>query len=286
MSRWFDLVRWYIRVSPLESRKRALGRFVSRRLSAGGLCVCDGIGGDARMELDLSQEYERAIYLNLVDRMTIRVLRRVLRKGDVFVDGGANVGLFTVVASGLVGESGSVYAFEPQPDITARLRRNVGLNHPARVRVVEKGLWDAAGTMEMRRVAGHGSCRATLGDTGVLPVGDRFDVETVRLDDLVRDPVRLIKMDVEGADLPAIRGAQRILEATPTPHLILEVNDSAARSFGYGAIELIDWLRKRHAYELYLLERNRIRRVTRESIARWIVENPHDYTDLWCRPLG
>jgi hypothetical protein len=72
------------------------------------------------------------------EREIHRALRRLLRSGDVFIDGGANIGIYTLLASQLVGPAGRVLAIEMMPDTAAILRRHVRENRCANVEIVEK----------------------------------------------------------------------------------------------------------------------------------------------------
>jgi tRNA/tmRNA/rRNA uracil-C5-methylase (TrmA/RlmC/RlmD family) len=67
----------------------------------------------------------------------VSVLRHYLREGSVFLDAGANIGFFTVLASKLVGQSGTVLAVEMMPDTAAILRKHVALNRCENVKIIE-----------------------------------------------------------------------------------------------------------------------------------------------------
>jgi FkbM family methyltransferase len=143
------------------------------------------------------------------------LLTKLVPAGGVFYDVGANVGFFSLLASRLVGPSGRVYSFEPLPANLEYLRRHVALNRCENVAVMASAVSDRAG-------------RATFGgegSTAKLVEGGAFEVETVALDDLwaseaLRAP-DVIKLDVEGAELLALRGMRRMLDATH-PYLLVE----------------------------------------------------------------
>jgi len=140
-------------------------------------------------------------------------LRRLLKPGDVFVDAGANMGLFTVIAARLVGPAGRVYAFEMMADTAASLRRNVDLNGATNVVVIERALSDTAGRTIRATVPG-----VQWGAASIARVydGAAQDVETTTLDHALSEIsyVCLIKMDLEGAELAALRGAAMTLMRT------------------------------------------------------------------------
>ena len=153
------------------------------------------------------------------ERAMFDLLRRHLRPGDVFVDGGANIGIYTVLASRLVGETGKVIAVEMMPDTAARLERHVEANaiHDV-VTIVRAALSDTAGqtltaSVELGRYGQasiSGEARSTC-----LAV-QRVEVPTITLDDLCGDvdAVRMIKLDLEGAELAALKGGVNTLSKT------------------------------------------------------------------------
>ena len=134
-----------------------------------------------------------------------------LNRGDVVVDCGAYFGEFTLYAAKAVDEEGAVIAFEPDPQICDRLKKNVELNELSNVIIVNKGVWseDKALAFTSDDVRGH-SFLLDRHDAAALelPVVS-LDSELERLG---ARRVNFIKMDVEGAELEAIRGAEKTLK--------------------------------------------------------------------------
>jgi FkbM family methyltransferase len=142
-----------------------------------------------------------------------RVVRRLLRPGDVFIDGGANIGVYTLIAAQLVGEKGKVVCVEMIPETSERLERTVTLNGLTNVRVVVGALSEVSG-LKLPAVVPQGKfgqARLDLSANGCVSEG--VTVETVTLDSLSKefDRVRLLKLDVEGAELSALMGARDLL---------------------------------------------------------------------------
>ncbi|MFW6061041.1 MAG: FkbM family methyltransferase [Phycisphaeraceae bacterium] len=291
MNSLIAFVRWYNHACPWNHYKRAMSRWAAERLGdADEPRICERVQGGLRMRLDLSNDAQKLTYLNHYEPVTLRLLRRILRPGDVFVDGGANVGLLTLVAARCVGAQGSVYAFEPQPAALARLEENVRLNDAGNVTIVPKCCWDEAGTNTLFTERGNSIGKVSMrqsaeaADTGATGA-EPMVAETVRMDDVVDGPVRLIKLDVEGAELPALRGARGLFEAAP-PHLIVELQCATAEPFGYHPMEIVDWVLERGAYRLHLIERKRHRPINRDALARLLDERPDKLRNLWCEPVG
>jgi FkbM family methyltransferase len=143
-----------------------------------------------------------------------------LAPGHVFIDVGANIGWFTLKAAKQVGPTGKVYAFEPRPDSFAALTRSLAENHFEDIVAAHNlALSDQPGTLNI----GWSKEGENSGGTWLLSdpaVEALFLAEThrksetvvVRLDDLI-DPSRIdvLKIDIEGAELRALRGAEQLL---------------------------------------------------------------------------
>jgi FkbM family methyltransferase len=199
--------------------------------------------GPYRLQVDPADENGRQIFLRGLNRedRVISHLRRLLRPGDAMLDIGANCGAMCFAAAECVGPSGRVIAFEPSPIMGALLEDNVAGNPSAAITVERVAVGAEAGTLAFRAVperSGYSSLR-----TANCPAEELHQVEVIALDDwLDRLPqVRLIKLDIEGAELLALRGGGKLIERD-RPHLILEVDDAFLRELGGSASELCDLL--------------------------------------------
>ncbi len=167
------------------------------------------------------------LYCRLPEWEDMRFVRDFLRPGDVFIDVGANVGVYSLLAAGIRGVD--VWAFEPSSEAAGRLRENVELNRlSSTIRVVQAAVGAVPGEAEL-----------TTGKDTVNKLADTQDdgqaltepVKVVSLDDAIAAEtaasVRLLKVDVEGFEEPVLKGCKRVLE-TAGPVLIIEPNDPAA----------------------------------------------------------
>lgn len=153
------------------------------------------------------------------------VLVEQVRPGATFVDVGASIGFFTLLAGRLVGPGGSVVAFEPQRDAASSLRRNAALNGFAMVEVVETAVGAQTGEASLR---GLGKATAYIVDDGEWD-GGTLRVKTTTLDDHFTEPVRapvMVKIDVEGHEREVLRGMTRLLEEA-SPLLVVETHGTA-----------------------------------------------------------
>lgn len=215
-------------------------------------------GRSSVVRADLRTALGRDLYAGYAQDVDIMLTQRLLREGDAFVDGGANVGLFTIVAAEAVGPSGAVFAFEPAPATAEALRLNVRLSHLDWVRVEESALGRAGGAREFTAFAGDGAGLSSFEPTPSVKGGLRLRVPVVALDAYLRDTdkrrLRLLKLDVEGADLEALRGAEILLREYG-PDVIVEIEDEHLRRHGTSAIALEGYLRAL-GYDLLVVKRN------------------------------
>jgi FkbM family methyltransferase len=170
-------------------------------------------------------------------------LRSVLEPGDTFLDVGANGGGMTALACGIVEASGAVFAVEPQPRLAALVRQTLDLN-PADGRVFQTAAGDRSAVATLAVPVGR-SGSATLSSNGT---GDRIEVKVTRLDELLEEMgerhVKLLKIDVEGHELAALKGAEQLLERL-RPTILFEFNLPLLHAAGQSPAELLAWLEQR-----------------------------------------
>jgi FkbM family methyltransferase len=141
-----------------------------------------------------------------------------LSAGDTFIDIGANIGYYSVLAADIVGSSGSVFGFEPDPRNFALLELNLALNRASTAKAVRAAVSDSRGTAGLHRSMNN------LGDHRLLPGADAsgaLNVDTVRLDPkLLRPPSGkvTVKIDTQGwegriilGNIEALRAAEHIV---------------------------------------------------------------------------
>ena len=197
-------------------------------------------GGRFRCDL---QDFvpSRIFYFGVWEPNLTAFIQRRLAKGDIFVDVGANIGYFTVLASTLVGDTGGVVALEASPSTYAKLRDNLTRNRATNVRPLHVAVADRHGTAPI--FAGPPDNR---GLTSLhADRGGRFeaDVPTSPLLDLLteteRSRVRMIKIDVEGAELPILMDLLANVASYPERmEIIVEVSPDEMRDGGMPVEEL------------------------------------------------
>ncbi|HEX3088127.1 MAG TPA: FkbM family methyltransferase [Ilumatobacteraceae bacterium] len=148
------------------------------------------------------------------------VLRQFLTPGSNFVDIGANVGWHTALASSLVGSDGLVYAIEPNPDNARLIAHTIERNKLTNVRLLPVALGESAGFAAFRSAIGSNGGFLDQGESKTIDPNVTI-VPTVRFDDLDMPGVDVIKIDVEGAEPIALRGASATI-ARDHPVIIFE----------------------------------------------------------------
>ena len=170
------------------------------------------------------------------------ILAERLRPGMVFYDLGANIGLFTLLAARLVGISGKVFSFEPDPEISVRLRRNIERNGFQNVTVVEMGAWSASGQVNFVTADPASPDRGVGKFVSGEDAPSGTPIRCVSLDDFMLSAPApdAIKCDVEGAETEVLRGAEKLL-GMHRPWIICEMHSEKKdrdsrellRRFGY-----------------------------------------------------
>ena len=142
-----------------------------------------------------------------------------LREGDIVVDVGAHIGTFTVKAAKAVGNKGKVIAIEPEANNLKLLSRNVEANGLQNVSIVPKGIWGSKGRLKLnishKRSTGHSFYTDEQHETKDTNEFNEVEIDTV--DNIIGQvgigPVNFIKMNIQGAEIEAIRGMDEILSS-------------------------------------------------------------------------
>lgn len=184
-----------------------------------------------------SHSASAAVYFGgLQDYAEMRFMQRYLRAGDCFVDVGANIGVYSLLAASLVGTSGCVHAFEPSPATFRRLRENIAINGLDYVRCHPLALLDSPGSRSLRQL--DDDCLAALEPTHATPPGS-VEVGCTTLDEtLVGIDIGMLKLDVEGAEPLVLRGAREHLRTGNPPVIQVEM-DGYNAYYGVSTDELI-----------------------------------------------
>jgi FkbM family methyltransferase len=213
-----------------------------------------------KLRLDLRDYTQRVMYYDAYETHELNFMTAVLRPGDVVLDIGANVGLFSLVAARAVGPSGSVHAFEPVPGNCERLEENLQLNGFTNVTVNRSAVRDRPGTValsidaDMARTSGA----STSGFFTVSELEDparKVTAPAVTIDDYATShlgtrAIRLVKIDVEGSEPSVLAGMSKVLKAHQVDVLMLEVSLYGLARSGSKTFDVVAPLQAA-SYQLY-----------------------------------
>jgi FkbM family methyltransferase len=164
--------------------------------------------------------------LGLYELAKAAAMRDLLAPGATFVDVGANKGDFSVLAATLVGDAGRVLAFEPEPENCRWIERTLALNERRNVRLFPLALGDRDGEAVLQLSRQSGAHTLVPGLPGRAE--GELRVPTRTLDGLLAElgtpRVDVLKLDVEGFELPVLRGASRTLASNPALVLLLDLH--------------------------------------------------------------
>lgn len=187
------------------------------------------------------------------------LFKKMIEKGNTILDLGAHIGYYTIIYSMATGNEGLIYAFEPEKENYSFLLKNIDLNCCAdNIIAVMKAASDVNGQEKLYLSP------IDKGDYRLYDSGDNrknVTVESVRLDDFFKDPSRgidIIKMDIQGSEFKAMRGAKRILDENKdhikivsefSPYMLKKAGEDPSDyleyllSYGLSVYDIHDWER-------------------------------------------
>jgi FkbM family methyltransferase len=190
---------------------------------------------NVKARLSLASHIEAQLFwqgFQEADEVTVQAMKDRLPGDGVFIDCGANIGSFTLVAARRA-PRGAVHAFEPSALHLERLQRNIALNGFSNIRVNPVGLSDQAGSARLFLPSATGHLLNTGGATmfgvegGSASTWVAEEIQLVRLDDYVRDQglqrLDVVKIDVEGAEMNVLRGGIETIERF-RPAVLMEID--------------------------------------------------------------
>lgn len=177
---------------------------------------------------------------------------QVLRKGDRVLDIGAHYGYIATIFSAAVGNDGTVLAVEAAPHTVSRLRRQLVVSKRNNVRVVSRAV-GACREVRTMRVSFDGQQNYQCVAFGqpshnVYPdfLPEEILVQVTSMDDVAEDfqfhMPSLVKIDIEGGELPALQGASNLLQSINPPWLFIEVHKLAQERNGFTCKQLLSFI--------------------------------------------
>lgn len=173
--------------------------------------------------------------------LTHWILNR-LNPGDIFVDIGAHIGYFSAIGTKLVGTKGKVIAFEPNPQTFMRLKETIELNNIKNIRLENIAIFEEEGTISL-----YSGEKFNSGSTTLIKNPNQEALTTIKaiplsksLSDEEISRTRIIKIDVEGAELSVIKSLAPILNKfSKDMEIVVEVSPSRLIEQGFSADALL-----------------------------------------------
>lgn len=172
-------------------------------------------------------------------------VKKIIHKGDVVLDIGANIGYYSLIFAKLVGKLGKVFSFEPEPYNFSLLNKNIKINHYDNVVTENRVVSDFNGITKLYlseiRTGMHRIYPSRYTTTKTV------DVKTISIDDYfqnneLKDKISFIKIDVEGSELGVLHGMKNILQNNHMIKVLLEFVPFCIREFGAKPKDLLDFL--------------------------------------------
>jgi FkbM family methyltransferase len=217
-------LRWLLshsefRLHPVRVTRGVISWEIHKRFGKNTLLEFDGIRLIAR---PIDGNGRLISYFGTKFDVIFDFLKIILRRGMVFVDVGANIGSHVINAARIVGDTGRVFAFEPDPETYDILERNIELNQLGNVIARQTCVADDSGFVSFYK-------HKDSAKSSIVDRGEKYSVTLPadRLDNLIpaKTKIDILKIDVEGAEPSVLSGAKKILTEYPPSIVIIEVFD-------------------------------------------------------------
>lgn len=188
-----------------------------------------------------------SIYTNAhFEQKTREAILSQLRQGMTVLDIGANIGYYTLQISQVIGGSGHLIAFEPNPTMIEQLEINIKLNNLNNLTVEAIALSDTNGKAEFCSPKPGRESHGSLMPNDTFETIGRITVKTEKLDDSLKrlgvKKVDFIKLDAEGAEMLIFKGAQKLLSNDNKPVIIFECAENLCRPFNHSVFDVLVYL--------------------------------------------
>ncbi|OGG73873.1 hypothetical protein A3A40_02580 [Candidatus Kaiserbacteria bacterium RIFCSPLOWO2_01_FULL_54_20] len=181
------------------------------------------------------------------EKDTTDLFKKIIKPGMTVLDVGGHIGYFTRLFSRLVGPSGHVYAFEPDPYNFSLLKKNTeGFSN---TRIVNTAVSDTEGTIDFYEIEDSTGCHTTVPTNAPAR---KLSVNALMLDSFMKErgEVDVIKMDIEGGEPRALLGMERILSSERPLRIVMELQPDALARAGTSSAAVIASL-KQKGFEAY-----------------------------------
>lgn len=200
------------------------------------------------------------IYFNIFENDEIKFTTRFLKKDDVFIDIGSNIGLFSLYASPIVGINGKVICFEPSNITFKRLQENITLNNLQNINAINRAISNTNGQTNLQLASDGYDAWNSLAKPSRGEVLHTEIIDCITFDTFIEtcenlQKISLIKIDVEGWEIPVLQGGKDFFMQKNAPTILIEFTDENAKNAGYSCKELYNVLLS-YGYTLFSYNAN------------------------------
>lgn len=279
----------YLRHSPIRKGKERLLSLFWQPLSS--KCYQRRArlkGTQIELDCDLTQWVQRHLYfLGEYEPESTRYWSRLAREASVIFDVGANVGIYSLLAAD-ANPRATVHSFEPTPELSARFRTAITQNSMSNIVANEAAAGAFTGEAYLKRCRGSDGANEGMNFVSATSSAgaETAAVTQVTLDDYCRrmgiTNVDLLKIDIEGGEYDALRGAERLLSAARIGCIFFELSGWAAERAGHSIDDVPNLLRQ-YGYQLFTLHRGRLRPLMSDSGPKdSVIARPAERSTLPC----
>lgn len=197
------------------------------------------------IKLYKDSDFSREIYDGF-EISDLQFMQKILKHGDFFIDAGANIGLFSLFASKLVGKNGKVFSFEPTAITYKRFLENCALNNIENIQAENIGLSENDGQLFLNISENGLDAWNTFASQSHIQFRKGENVPVKKLDNYIKEKaidfskIKFIKIDVEGWEIPVIKGAKDLLLANDKIVLMVEFTQKNSIAAGFDCYKLYD----------------------------------------------
>ena len=184
-----------------------------------------------------------------------KIMEEKIKVGNIVVDVGANIGLHTLNMAKIVGNTGQVFAFEPDPSNFEILEKNVKINNYQNIILEQKAVGDKNGRTTLYQSDHPGMHRIfpqTKQAKGQVQV-ELTSLDKYFIDSNLADKINFIKIDVEGLEFSVLKGMKNILKNNKKIKILFEFAPKNTMEAGFTPIELLNYLTS-HDFKLYCID--------------------------------
>ena len=193
-------------------------------------------GNESKIKLYPVGQITKGLFSNYFETQQVNIYSKIVKPGMIVVDAGANIGLYSLIASKIVGREGKVISFEPSKETYHRLQKNIALNKIFNILTENKGLGDNLNEkLVLRQDVGYGDAERyllpmneepiiTLKNVNEIKIAEEISIVTLDnyLTKINQSKIDFLKIDTEGFEYYILRGAKQTLINNPEIIILME----------------------------------------------------------------